>query len=135
MLLFIMLNPSTATEAWLDPTVRRCLVRAERDRYGAMAVANVFAYRATDPDELNRIEDPVGAGNNRCMRSLLSRSRGVVCGWGNHSSIRRRPERAREVMAMIRAAGHRPTALKINRDGSPSHPLYLAYAAQPVPLL
>ena len=27
MLLFVMLNPSGATEHWLDPTVRRCLVQ------------------------------------------------------------------------------------------------------------
>jgi hypothetical protein len=134
MLLFVMLNPSGATELWLDPTVRRCLVRARRDRYAGVAVANVFGYRATDPDELHRVADPVGVDNDRCIRRLLAASGAVICGWGNHASIRRRPERAQAILAMIRAAGHRPTALKINADGSPAHPLYLAYARRPVPL-
>ena len=47
--LFVMLNPSTATEAQNDPTVERCERRARVLGFGAFRVVNIFAYRATDP--------------------------------------------------------------------------------------
>ena len=47
--LFVMLNPSTATEFQNDPTVERCERRARALGFGAFRVANIFAFRATDP--------------------------------------------------------------------------------------
>ena len=41
--LFIMLNPSTATELQNDPTVERCERRARALGYGAFRVLNIFA--------------------------------------------------------------------------------------------
>ena len=58
--LFVMLNPSTADELVLDSTVSRCLSFAKEWGYGRLEVANLFALRATDPKELNKVEDPVG---------------------------------------------------------------------------
>ena len=46
--LFVMLNPSTATEIQNDPTVERCERRAKTLGYGAFKVCNIFAYRSTD---------------------------------------------------------------------------------------
>ena len=50
--LFIGLNPSTADEVADDPTIRRCKDFARRWGYGAVCVANLFAYRATKPAKL-----------------------------------------------------------------------------------
>jgi hypothetical protein len=47
--LFIMLNPSTATEVQNDPTVERCEQRARTLGFGAFRVTNIFAWRDTDP--------------------------------------------------------------------------------------
>jgi hypothetical protein len=58
--LFIMLNPSTATEVQNDPTVERCERRARALGFGAFRVLNIFAWRATDPRDMRAAADPVG---------------------------------------------------------------------------
>ncbi|MEO0676544.1 MAG: DUF1643 domain-containing protein, partial [Pseudomonadota bacterium] len=56
--LFIMLNPSTATEVQNDPTVERCERRARALGFGAFRVLNIFAWRDTDPRKMRAAPDP-----------------------------------------------------------------------------
>ena len=51
-LVWVMLNPSTATDTANDPTVRRCIGFAIRWGYRVMDVTNLSPVRATDPSEL-----------------------------------------------------------------------------------
>ena len=62
--LFVMLNPSTATEVQNDPTVERCERRARALGFGAFTVCNIFAWRETDPAKMRRASDPVGPEND-----------------------------------------------------------------------
>ena len=48
-LLFILLNPSTATEKQNDPTIERCERRSRLMNYGAFRVCNLFAFRTKSP--------------------------------------------------------------------------------------
>lgn len=66
-LLYILLNPSTATEEHNDPTVERCERRARALGYGGFAVTNLFAFRATRPEDLKRAGAPVGPGNDEAI--------------------------------------------------------------------
>ncbi|MEJ1991011.1 MAG: DUF1643 domain-containing protein [Maritimibacter sp.] len=50
--LFVMLNPSTATEVQNDPTVERCERRARALGFGSFRVTNIFAWRDTDPKKM-----------------------------------------------------------------------------------
>lgn len=128
---FVMLNPSTATEAANDPTVERCERRARALGYGAMRVANVFALRATDPRVMRAHPEPVGRPeNDAAILDAAAWADDVVCAWGAHGA---HLGRGSEVEAMLRAAGHRLGALGLSKGGHPRHPLYVPYAVRPMP--
>ena len=55
--LFVMLNPSTATQTHSDPTIRRCEGFAKRWGYRTLEVVNLFAWRATVPKYCPRTWD------------------------------------------------------------------------------
>lgn len=131
---FIMLNPSTATETVNDPTIERCQRRAKMMGMGGLMVVNLFALRSTDPQALYEAEDPIGEENNSYILHAMAESDMVICGWGNHATLGGRFDRAHKVLDIIRTAGRTPLALKLNKDRSPAHPLYIGYKVQPKPL-
>jgi hypothetical protein len=127
--LFIMLNPSTATEIQNDPTVERCERRARALGFGAFRVLNIFAYRATDPRDMRRAEDPVGPGNDAAMLEGLDWADSVVCAWGTHGEHQ---ARGPEVAALLWGTGRELLHLGLSKAGHPKHPLYIGYAVQPM---
>lgn len=58
--LFLMLNPSTATEDASDQTLTKCKRFAGQWGYGTLRVVNLFAFRTSDPEDLGHVDDPVG---------------------------------------------------------------------------
>ncbi|HHB81814.1 MAG TPA: DUF1643 domain-containing protein, partial [Aliiroseovarius sp.] len=84
--LFIMLNPSTATERQNDPTVERCERRARALGFGAFRVVNIFAFRATDPRVMRAADDPVGLENNTAIIESLDWADQTICAWGTHGA-------------------------------------------------
>jgi hypothetical protein len=127
---FLMLNPSTADERVLDPTCARARDFAERWGYGALLVTNVFAWRATDPDDMKAADDPVGDGNDRAILRAAQEAKLVVCAWGNHGVHR---ERSNAVRRLLRGAGVALHVLRLNANGEPAHPLYLPARLRPTP--
>jgi hypothetical protein len=71
---FIMLNPSTADERTLDPTIRRCIGFAKAWGFGGIDVVNLFAWRTTDPAALARVADPIGPRNDGMIAAALRQS-------------------------------------------------------------
>lgn len=122
-ILFICLNPSTADEIHNDPTVSRCVNFARDWGYRAVWVGNLFALRATEPNELYTAYEPVGMANNLALRQMAKRCSKVVYAWGNHG---RYQDRGRRVAQMI---GPR-WCFGVNKTGEPKHPLYLSRNAQ-----
>lgn len=126
--LFVMLNPSTATEVQNDPTVERCERRARALGFGAFRVCNIFAFRATDPRVMRAQTDPVGPENDTAIaRSALWADR-IICAWGTHGAHRARGPAVEEV---LRGTGRRLYHLGLSKAGHPKHPLYIGYAQQP----
>lgn len=126
--LFIMLNPSTATEVQNDPTVERCERRSRALGYGAFRVLNIFAYRATDPRDMRRAEDPVGPENDAALLQGLDWADRVICAWGTHGEhLGRGPE----VAALLKGTGRELLHLGLSKAGHPKHPLYIGYKVQP----
>jgi hypothetical protein len=128
--LFIMLNPSTATEVQNDPTVERCERRARALGFGAFRVTNIFAFRATDPLVMRAERDPVGPGNDAAILASLGWADAVVCAWGNHGL---HLGRGAQVEALLRNAGAALLHLGLTGQGQPRHPLYVGYDRQPEP--
>ncbi|WP_425401215.1 DUF1643 domain-containing protein [Algiphilus sp.] len=122
---FVGLNPSTADEQQLDPTVRRCVQYAKDWGYRALCMTNIFAYRATDPRDMKAQADPVGPDNDRWLMSVSQDAGIVIAAWGTHGT---HLNRAREVFRLL----PRLHALKVTKHGHPSHPLYLRRDARPV---
>ena len=127
---FLMLNPSTADERILDPTCARARDYAERWGYGMLLVTNVFAWRATDPQELKTAPDPVGRGNDAALLRAAAMARLVVCAWGNHGA---HLKRSGEVVRLLENAGIALHVLRLNANGEPTHPLYLPARLRPRP--
>ncbi len=132
--LFIMLNPSTATEVQNDPTVERCERRARALGFGAFRVTNIFAYRATDPKVMRAQGDPVGPENDNAILQSLNWAAGpqdrIICAWGAHGA---HLARGAAVIALLRGSGRDLHHLGLTRAGDPKHPLYIGYDRQPEP--
>ncbi len=128
--LFVMLNPSTATEVQNDPTVERCERRARALGFGAFRVTNIFAWRDTDPRAMRRADDPVGPENDAAILDGVAWADQVIAAWGTHGAhLGRGPA----VEALLRGTGQPLYHLGLTKDGHPKHPLYIAYARQPEP--
>ncbi|HSF65393.1 MAG TPA: DUF1643 domain-containing protein [Paracoccaceae bacterium] len=131
--LFVMLNPSTATEVQNDPTVERCERRARALGFGAFRVCNIFGFRATDPRVMRAQADPVGPANDAAIRdSATDWAAGagdrVICAWGTHGA---HMGRGVAVEALLRATGRPLFHLGLTQGGAPKHPLYIGYDRQP----
>ena len=127
-IVWIMLNPSTADETVLDPTLRRCLDYSTRWGYPAMEILNLYAYRSTEPAVLPKLKDPVGADNLRHIEDVVKDgSLIVLVAWGQHA----RPEAIAPVLKILQRHDRFPHCLKITKDGHPWHPLYLSKWLEP----
>ncbi len=133
---FLMLNPSTADEVDNDPTIERCQRRAIAMGYGSMIIVNLFPFRMTDSNLLKSVQDLLGDVSlaNDSILNAVQLADVTVCGWGKHPLA---APRARAVMAMLNEAKlqDKVKCLQLNADGSPQHPLYIAYAKLPIPFV
>ena len=69
---FVGLNPSTADHEQDDRTIRRCINFAKSWGGGGIYMANLFAYRATEPQEMMSQEDPIGPDNDAHLKQLAA---------------------------------------------------------------
>jgi hypothetical protein len=125
---FLMLNPSTADERKLDPSCTRARNYAERWGFGAVVITNIFGWRATDPQEMKAVKDPVGRGNDRAIVAAAKAAQLVLCAWGNHGEHLGRAASVLETLERERIALH---VLRLNGVGRPAHPLYLPATLKP----
>jgi hypothetical protein len=121
--LWVMLNPSTATADIDDATIRRCMGFARSWGYGGIEVVNLFALRSTSPSLLYSHPEPIGEANDAHIREALHTAKRIVAAWGAHG---KHLDRAAAVMAMVAEAGKTVECLGITVNGHPMHPVRLA---------
>lgn len=121
ILLFIMLNPSTATADKDDPTIRRCQEYAVLWGYCRLTVCNLFSYRSTFPQVMMSAKEPVGEMNDDHILECARGADRIVCAWGKKGN---HLDRDQEVLTMLATTGKHLLCLGLNEDGTPVHPLY-----------
>ena len=129
-LLYIMLNPSTATENADDPTIRRCAEFGKAWGYGGCHICNLFAFRSAYPEALRANADPVGPHNEGVIgyTANLADVDLVVAAWGTHGTLNDTDKRVKELMQREGIALHH---LGLTKGGHPRHPLYLPSNTKP----
>ena len=129
-LICIGINPSTAAPEALDPTLKSVERIAHANGYDSFLMFNVYAQRATRPDDMEKTLNPLLHEENRkAFRYLLSLSPtpAVWAAWGN--IIEKRDyltDCMRDFVSDGKAADARWfTAGPLLKSGHPHHPLYL----------
>jgi len=125
---FVMLNPSTADASTNDPTIVRCVQFALFWGYDGIRVVNLVSFRATEPEHMYAwfIQQPLSvlqthgaAAYAGCAKKDVAK---VVVAHGKlHYCIR---NHATAVLFEIQKVRNLHS-IKLNKDGSPAHPLYL----------
>jgi hypothetical protein len=140
---WVMLNPSTADESEDDPTIRRCISFSKRWGYGRLVVVNLFAWRATSPEDVKRelkackassgIARVLGPKNRAHRLEAMNGSAVVVAAWG--ASLKPWSTMRARMISYEVANGecHPLQCLGTTKDGSPRHPLYVAGTTELVP--
>jgi hypothetical protein len=126
IVMFVGLNPSTADEYADDATIRRCIGFAQTWGYGSLVMANLFAYRSTDPNVLSSVADPIGPRNDWWLSRLHREVNIAVVAWGIHGTLFDRQD---DVLKILPAAH----CLGLTKHGHPKHPLYLPASITPMP--
>lgn len=126
IVLWVMLNPSTADAAIDDPTIKRVDGFTRSWGYDGAIVVNMYAWRATDPSELWRVPDAIGTECDKYMEEARRYSALVLCAWGQVGPVVDRPAEVKRIL------GKRLHVLGINKNGQPKHPLYTPSDLRPI---
>lgn len=121
---FIMLNPSTADCFEEDATIRRCISFADSWGWHSIMVVNLFAFRATQPADLFKAEEPVGPRNDDYIERACETSEVIVCAWGFHKKAEARSLYVRQ--DLLWPFYQRRKCLGKTAAGFPRHPCRLA---------
>lgn len=129
-LICIGINPSTARPNALDNTLKSVERIALGNGFDSFIMFNVYAQRATSPDDMEKICNPaLHKENLEAFRYVLSLSKSPViwAAWG--AIIEKRaylPDCVRDLLEAGQEFGaHWCCAGAISKKGHPHHPLYL----------
>lgn len=129
-LLIVGCNPSTASHDKNDPTIAKEIRFATRWGFDFLDKVNIFDWRSTDPSALHSVVYPASDINEAYIIAAAIRAQMVVCAWGRDGALLARGARTKRILR-TRAIG-RLCYLRLNKDGSPAHPLYLPEDLDPI---
>lgn len=129
-LICIGINPSTAAPDALDNTLKSVERIALGNGFDSFTMFNVYAQRATRPEDMERVLNPIlHEENMKAFDFVLSQSDTptVWAAWGNLIETRLYlPGCVRDMIEIGRRHGARwCCAGKVSKKGHPHHPLYL----------
>src|SRR6266851_3711206 len=127
---FVMLNPSTADAENDDATIRRCIGFAKFWGFSALSVRNLFPFRATKPNELEKMArsgiDICGGERGAAELRAAITADLVVTAWGAHPC-------SAQAARFVEMTAPKPLwCLGTTAKGAPMHPLYRPMTSRPV---
>lgn len=132
MILWVMLNPSTADGLKDDATIRRVISFSQLWGFEAAVVVNLYAWRATKPKNLwvakAQGNDIIGPKNDKWIRKEVYHAQRIICAWGGNADF----HRPAEVWPLLSSHKKRIWTLGHTTSGQPLHPLRLASNTEPL---
>lgn len=138
LLAWLMLNPSTADERDLDPTLKRVRAFSVGWGFGGFEVWNLWSLRSTDPAGLWALKREGYSATEAAINltTILTERRrfsDAVCAWGDFSGCpsSMRVEAEKEGIAaarIVKDIGQHSLSLWClgqTKSGQPRHPLYI----------
>jgi hypothetical protein len=124
IIMFIMLNPSTANSENDDNTITRVINFTKSWGYGGVKVTNIYAFCSKYPKKLKKIKDPIGEKNIYHIQNLIRNENfeKIIYAWGYN---KKEPKWLYELV-------HIPYCIDVSIKGFPKHPLRLNGKLQPV---
>lgn len=128
LVLWLLMNPSVACVEYSDPTLRRTGMFSRSWGYGGQLVGNILAYRSTNKMGLLKVDDPIGPKNNEMILKMAKKAEMIVLAYGQPP--KKLQGRGKETRELLR---DHPNLcyLKLSKDGTPVHPLYLPSNLKP----
>lgn len=124
VLLWVMLNPSTADASIDDPTIRRCINYAKDWDFGGIEVVNLFSLRTPSPKVLIKtsVNERNHSSYNDILEKVFLKHDAAICGWGTNGTL---DNRNKKILDMMNENGCIPFCIDKTSLGEPKHPLYL----------
>ena len=121
---WVMLNPSTADADKDDATIRKVTAFTKAWGYGGLIVTNLFGWRETDSKLLKAIPERrlIGPENNDWLETVARCCSNQIAAWGQGGKLY---DRQTQVRGLMKSWGRPLRALRLSKDGTPHHPLYL----------
>lgn len=130
---WFMLNPSTADEVKLDPTIRRCMDFSRRWGFRELRVINLVPLRSTDPKRaVSHYRGPPFDGefflNHSYWEKAFEECDCIVLAWGANGEPIGGDEAREQAICQTDEAW----VLGWTNNGQPRHPLYVRADTKPV---
>ncbi|MEM7162758.1 MAG: DUF1643 domain-containing protein [Bacteroidota bacterium] len=123
-LLFIGLNPSRADHYTSDRTITKCISYAQNWNYGGLTMVNLFSFISPYPNELKRHTHLYTDENRKHIKEALESHEQVIFMWGNL------PKFCTFDIEIFKDVKN-PLCFRQNKNGMPTHPLYLPMNLKP----
>jgi hypothetical protein len=138
VLLYIMLNPSSADENRNDNTIKRLFNFTNDFGYDGFIVCNLCAIISTNSKKIkNKII--LSKLDMTIIKDTLDKIpiiEKVVYAWGSNNKIdKKQIYKISSLTELLEQYGHKPYCFSFNNDGSPKHPLMLPQNETLVPYL
>lgn len=89
-------------------------------------MANLFAFRATDPKDMKKAKDPIGSLNDAYLLDLHLKSGITICAWGNDGEYLNRNWRVLNILT------NDLYCLGLTKNKNPKHPSRLKKDIMPI---